>query len=163
MTFNRNIWFKGHKKWDFCMACRSSISYGLDFHSWSCQHQWHPVWCRKCWQGLSPVYRARSLPTPSFDSICSYTDFCLDFSCIGGGGATFQSPSLQPVQIKGIKNSWTNIRKANTKVVSAWFLLETYTKTSFQAAAARGNVERGYDNPMPSSCLTVSTPRKHHS
>lgn len=113
-------------------------------------------------RALPRVHRARSLPTPSFDSIFSYTDFCLDFSCIGGGGATFQSPSLQPVQIKGIKNSWTNIRKANTKVVSAWFLLETYTKTSFQAAAARRNMEKGYDNPMP-SCLTASTPRKHHS
>lgn len=120
---------------------------------------WHPIGCSKCWQGLSPVYRARSLPTPSFDSIFSYTDFCLDFSCIGGDGATFQSPSLQPVQIKGIKNYWTNIRKANTIVVSTWFLLETYTKTScFQAAAARRNVEKSYDNPMPSSCLTASTP-----
>lgn len=47
----------------------------------------------------------------------------LTFPCTAGGGATFQ--------IKGIENYWTNISKGTTRVVSAWFLLETYTKISF--------------------------------
>lgn len=47
----------------------------------------------------------------------------LTFPCTGGGGATFQ--------IKGIENYWTNISKGTTRVASAWFLLETYTKISF--------------------------------
>lgn len=90
---------------DFCMAVQKLHFQWIRFSQLDLPtsvRMWHPIWCMKCWQGLSPMYtesgHSPSLPLTAFSPTLTSA---LTFPVLVVVGATFQFPSLQPVQIKG--------------------------------------------------------------